>query len=132
MPAVEKAPDDIQRIVWAVLRNGTNNCILLHQEPKEKVTKLLRDGEKASAAVRALLRDYATDVFVAPVEADCKFQAPALYCMRPEVKESGVFKRMYVKFAVDIDNDDESLSTLQVIRFHASSGYQSITRFPRR
>lgn len=129
---MEKAPNDVQRIVWAVLRGGTNDCILLHQEPKESVKKLLLDGEKASASVRALLRDYASDVFMAPVEADCKFQAPALYCMRPEVKEGGVFRRMYVKFALDIDNDEESLSTLQVIRFHASSGYQSITRFPRR
>jgi len=128
---VKIAPDDVQRIVRAVLRNGTDDCILLHPEPKETVKKLLRDGEKPSASVRALMRDYATDVFVAPVEPDCRFQASALYCMRPEVKEGVVLKRMYVKFALDID-DDESLSTLQVIRFHASNGYQSITRFPRR
>lgn len=129
---MKKAPDDVQRIVRAVLRNGADNCILLHPEPKETAKKLLRDGEKPSASVRALMRDHATEVFVAPVEPDCRFQAPALYCMRPEVKEGGVLKRMYVKFALDIDADDESLSTLQVIRFHASNGYQSITRFPRR
>lgn len=132
MPAVKKAPDDVQRIVWAVLRDGTNDCILLHPEPKEKVTKLLRDGEKPSAAVRELLRRYAKDVFVAAVDPDCRFQAPALYCMLPEVKESGVLRQMYVKFALDVDEDDESLSTLQVIRFHPSREYPSITRFPRR
>jgi len=132
MPAVKKAPDEVQRIVWAVLRNGTNDCVLLHSEPKEKVNKLLRNGEKPSAAVRELLRGYAKDVFVAAVDPDCKFQAPSLYYMLPEVKESGVLRQMYVKFALDVDEDDESLSTLQVIRFHASTGYQSITRFPRR
>lgn len=56
----------------------------------------------------------------------------ALYCMRPEVSEGGVLKRMYVKFALVIDDDDESLSDLRVIRFHPSTGHQSITRFPRR
>ncbi len=126
------APEDIQRIVWAVLREGMDNCILREPEPLGEVKKLLLNGEKPSAAVRELLRGYAKGVFVAAVDPDCRFQAPALYSMLPEVKESGVLRQMYVKFAIDIDEDDESLSRLEVIRFHASTGYQSITRFPRR
>ena len=114
-----------------MLRDGANNCVLLHSKPKEKVNKLLRNGEKPSAAVRELLRGYAKDVFVAAVDPDCRFQAPALYHMLPEVKESGVLRQMYVKFSV-VPDDDESLSDLRVIRFHASTGWASITRFPRR
>ncbi len=125
------APEDIRRIVWAVLREGMDNCILLEPEPLGEVKKLLRDGQKASASVRALLRDYAKDVFVAPVDSDCRFYAPALYFMLPEVKEGGVLRQMYVKFSV-VPDDDESLSDLRVIRFHASTGWASITRFPRR
>jgi len=129
---MKKAPDEVQRMVWAVLRDGANNWVLLHSESKEKVNRLLRNGEKPSAAVRELLRGYAKDVFVAAVDPDCRCQAPAPYSMLPEVKESGVLRQMYVKFAIDIDEDDESLSRLEVIRFHALMGYQSITRFPRR
>lgn len=129
---MDRAPDDIRRIVWAVLRDGTANCIRLEPEPLENVKRLLRDGQKASAAVRDLLRDHAGDVFAAPVDADCRFYEHALYCMRPEVRESGVLKRMYVKFSLVIDDDDESLSELRVIRFHPSTGHGSITRFPRR
>ena len=125
------APEDIRRIVWAVLREGMDNCILLEPEPLGEVKKLLRDGQKASASVRALLRDYAKDVFVAPVDSDCRFYAPALYFMLPEVKEGGVLRQMYVKFSV-VPDDDESLSDLRVIRFHASAGWASMTRFPRR
>lgn len=129
---MEKAPDDVQRIVWAVLRSGMANCIRLEPEPLENVKKLLRDGQKASAAVRDLLRDYGSDVHVAPVDADCRFYAHALYVMRPEVREGGGVKQMYVKFSLVVDEDDESLSDLCVIRFHPSNGYESITRFPRR
>lgn len=128
---MKRAPDDVERIVWAVLRSGAANCIRLEPEPLENVKKLLRDGQKAAAAVRDLLRDYGSGVYVAPVDEECRFYAHALYVMRPEVKEGGVVKRMYVKFSLVID-DDESLSDLHVIRFHASNGYQSITRFPRR
>lgn len=74
--AMEQAPDDVKRIVWAVLRSGAANCIRLEPEPLENVKKLLRDGQKASAAVRDLLRDYAEEVFVAPIDADCRFYAP--------------------------------------------------------
>ena len=129
---MERAPEDVQRIVWAVLRSGMANCILLEPEPLEFVKKLLRDGQKASAAVRDLLRDYGSDVHVAPVDSDCRFYAHALYVMRPEVREGGVVKQMYVKFSLVIDHDDESLSDLRVIRFHHSTGHASITRFPRR
>ena len=115
-----------------MLRDGANNCVLLHSKPKEKVNRLLRNGEKPSTAVRELLRGYAKDVFVAAVDPDCRFQAPAPYSMLPEVKESGVLRQMYVKFAIDIDEDDESLSDLRVIRFRASAGWESMTRFPRR
>ena len=126
-----KAPEDIQRIVWAVLREGMDNCILLEPEPLQEVKNLLRDGQKASASVRSLLRDYAKDVFVAPVDPDCRFYADALYYMLPEVMEGGVLRQMYVKFSV-VPDDDESLSDLRVIRFHKSTGWASITRFPRR
>lgn len=126
-----KATEEIQRIVWAVLRAGMDNCILLEPEPLGEVKKLLRDGQKASASVRTLLRDYAKDVFIAPVDSDCRFYAHALYYMLAEVKEGGVVRQMYVKFAV-IPDDDESLSDLRVIRFHASTGWAPITRFPRR
>ncbi len=129
---MEKASDDIHRIVWAVLRSGMANCIRLEPEPLENVKKLLRDGQKPSAAVRDLLRDYGSDVHVAPVDADCRFYAHALYVMRPEVKEGGVVKQMYVKFSLVIEQDDESLSDLRVIRFHPSTGHESIKRFPRR
>ena len=126
----ERASDEIHRIVWAVLREGMANCVLLAPEPLEEVKKLLRNGQKPSASVRDLLRDHARDVFVAEVDDDCRFYARALYFMRAETKESGARKVMYVKFSLDVDDDDESLSTLHVIRFHRSTGHDSITRFP--
>jgi hypothetical protein len=126
----ERAFDDIQRIVRAVLQDGMANCILLEPEPLGEVKKLLRNGQKSSAAVRNLLRDHAGDVFVAELDDDCRFYARALFFMRTETKESGVRKVMYVKFSLDIDEDDETLSTLHVIRFHRSIGHESITRFP--
>lgn len=129
---MERAPDDVQRIVWAVLRSGMANCIRLEPEPLTEVKKLLRDGQKAAAAVRDLLRDHGSDVYVAPVDAECRFYASALYVMRPEVREGGVVKQIYVKFSLVIDDDDESLSELRVIRFHPSTGHDSIKRFPRR
>ena len=116
--------------MWAVLRHGAANCILLEPEPLANVKKLLRNGQKASTAVRDFLRDRAGDVFVADVDDDCRFSAPELYVMRPETKESGIRKVMYVKFSLVIDKDDESLSDLRVIRFHESIGHKSITRFP--
>lgn len=126
----ERASDDIQRIVRAVLQQGMANCILIAQEPLAEVKKLLRNGQKPSASVRDLLRDHARDVFVAEVDEDCRFYARALYFMRTETKESGARKVMYVKFSLDVDDDDESLSTLHVIRFHRSVGHDPITRFP--
>lgn len=129
---MDEAPENVGRIVWTVLRSGMANCIRLEPEPLENVKKLLRDGQKAAAAVRDLLRDYASDVRVAPVDADCRFYARALYVMRPEVREGSVVKQMYVKFSLVVDPDDESLSDLRVIRFHPSTGHESITRFPRR
>lgn len=126
----ERASDEIQRIVWAVLREGMANCILLASEPLEEVKKLLRNGQKPSASVRDLLRDHAGDVFVAELDDDCRFYARALYFVKTETKESGARKVMYVKFSLDVDDDDESLSTLHVIRFHRSTGHDPITRFP--
>ena len=118
----KKASEDVQRIVWAVLRDGAANCILLESEPLANVKKLLRNGQKASAAVRDFLRDRAGEVFVAEVDEDCRFYARELYFMRPRTNENGVRKEMYVKFALVIDEDDEALSELRVIRFHASIG----------
>ncbi|MBM4012123.1 MAG: hypothetical protein FJ286_12215 [Planctomycetes bacterium] len=126
----ERAPEDVQRIVKRVLCNGVSNCIRFEPEPRECVKALLTDGQKPSTAVRELLRKHGGNVFVAESDEDCRFYVRDLYFMTPETMESGVRKVMYVKFALDIDPDDESLSVLVVIRFHASIGCESITRFP--
>jgi|GEM_PF-3130055 hypothetical protein len=127
---MKKAPAEIQRIVWAVLRNGTANCILIQPEPLGEIKKLLRDGRKASASVQEFLRNHAGDVFEAEVDPECKFYAAALYVMCPERVENGVRRRMYVKFALNEDRDDESLSDITIIRFHKSTGSTSISRLP--
>lgn len=124
-----RAPDDVQRIVRAVLANGVSNCIRLEAEPLQNVKKLLRNGQKASTAVRDLLRDHGGDVFTADIDEDCRFYARALYFMTPEKTENRVRKVMYVKFAIQVDKVDEALSELTIIRFHPAIGRESITRF---
>lgn len=127
---MQEARAEIQRIVWAVLRTGPANVIRLENEPLQEVKKLLRDGAKPSASVQEFLRNHAQTVYTAEPDDECRFYAHELFVMRPERRENGVQKRMYVKFAVNPDLDDESLSEITIIRFHNSIGYESIKRLP--
>lgn len=127
---MEEARDEIQRIVWAVLREGPANVIRITSEPLVEVKKLLRDGARASASVQEFLRNHARKVYVAEPDTECRFYAHELFVLIPERQEQGVRKQMYVKFALQPDRDDESLSEITIIRFHKSIGYESIKRLP--
>ena len=129
---MKRAPERIERIVLALLREPCTNLVLLDPEPRAEVNKILRNGELASVAVRDLLRDHASQVFETPPDPNGKYIVEMLHVMLPEVREQGVRKKMYVKFVLIIDEEDESCSQITIIRFHKASGSQPITRFPKR
>ncbi len=129
---MNRAPERIERIVLSLLREPCTNLVLLDPEPRAEVNKILRNGELASVAVRDLLRDHASQVFEAAPDPNGKYVVEILYVMLPEVREQGVRKKMYVKFVLMIDEGDESCSQITIVRFHKASGWQPITRFPKR
>lgn len=124
------APDDIQRIVQAVLNDSATNLIILDDEPGGEVKKYLRDGRRAVVAVRDFLRDYADCVYETNPDPGGKYVVDVLYVMLPEVRERGRLKRMYAKFVLLIDHEDHAFSQLTVVRFHKDLGMDPITSFP--
>jgi hypothetical protein len=124
------APDDIQRIVQAVLNDSATNLIVLDQEPGEEVKKYLRDGRRAAVAVRDFLRDYADCVYETEPDPGGRYVVDVLYVMLPEVRERGRLKRMYAKFVLLVDHEDEAYSQLTVVRFHKDLDMDPITSFP--
>lgn len=127
---MQEAPEEIQRIVQAVLNDSATNLIVLDKEPGAEVKKYLRDGRKAAVAVRDFLRDYAGRVYEAEPDRDGKYVVDKLYVMLPEVREQGVLKRMYAKFVLLIDQQEAAYSQLTFVRFHKAANSESITRFP--
>lgn len=124
------APDEIQRIVRAVLNDSATNLVVLDDEPGKEVKKYLRDGRRAAVAVRDFLRDYADCVYETEPDPGGKYVVDVLYVMLPEVRERGRLKRMYAKFVLFIDREDEACSQLTFVRFHKAAGMDPITSFP--
>jgi len=127
---MKEAPEDVQRIVRAVLNDSATNLIILDGDVDAEVRKYLRDGRKAAVALRDFLRDHATRVYETKPSPDGKYVVNVLYVMLPEVRQGGTLERMYAKFVLLIDPDDESSSQLTFVRFHKAANSESIASFP--
>ena len=122
-----RAPERIQQIVKAVLERNAMQGIQLAPPTENNRVVEMADSRRATAAVRQFLLDFWTDVETAQPDPDCRYFSNDIYQMRPRINGR---QRMYVKFILDIDPENDAASHIRIVRFHPAFGSDPIDRIP--
>jgi len=125
--AGKRAPEHIQKIVKAVLKQNAMRSITLAPQNAYNRVEEMADGRPAVATVRRFLIDFWTDLETAKPDLDCRGSFDHLCEMKPLI---GTRKQMYVKFGLQIDSDNPAASHIVILRFHAAIDSDPIDRIP--
>jgi hypothetical protein len=123
----KRAPQRIQEIVKAVLQRNAMRGVQLAQPSHYNRAEEMADGRPPAATVRRFMLDYWTDVEIATPDADCRYFSEHLYEMKPLI---GIRQRIYVKFGLEIDPDNNAASHIRILRFHPAIDSDPIERIP--
>lgn len=126
-PKWKPAPERIQKIVKAVLERNAMQSIRLAPQNEHNRVEEMADGRRPIATVRQFLLDFWTDLENANPSPGCRERFDHLCEMKPEI---GPGKRMYVKFGLDIDSDNDAASHITIVRFHPAIDSRPIDRIP--
>lgn len=123
----KRAPERIQEIVKAVLKRNAMRSIRLGSQNEGNRVEEMADGRPPIQTVRRFLLDFWTDLETANPSPGCREHFDHLCEMKPEI---GPGRRMYVKFGLDIDSDNDAASHITIVRFHPALDSKPIDRIP--
>lgn len=126
-PRAKRAPDRIEKIVKAVLERNAMRGIQLAAPSQYNRAEEMADGRPPAATVRRFMLQYWTNLEIATPDPECRYFSDHLYEMKPWI---GARRRMYVKFGLEIDPENEAASRITIIRFHPAIDSEAIDRIP--
>lgn len=123
----KRAPERIEQIVKAVLERNAMRGIQLAQPGPYNRAEEMADGRPPAATVRRFMLDYWTTLETGTPDRDCRYFSDHIYEMKPWISAR---QRIYVKFVLEIDPENEAASRISILRFHPAIDSEAIDRIP--